>query len=51
MKRIEHQKTASPTTVLLFSGAIVLQIVGMSRFPLTTGYTKFWPTLASILTL
>lgn len=51
MKRIEHQKTASPTTVLLFSGAIVLQIVGMSLFPLTTGYTKFWPTLASILTL
>lgn len=51
MKRIEHQKTASPTTVLLFSGAIVLQIVGMFLFPLTTGYTKFWPTLASILTL
>ena len=51
MKRIEHQKTASPTTVLLFSGAIVLQIVGMSLFPLTAGYTKFWPTLASILAL
>ena len=30
---------------------IVLQIVGMSLFPLTAGYTKFWPTLASILAL
>lgn len=36
---------------IAFSGAIVLQIVGMSLFPLTAGYTKFWPTLASILAL
>lgn len=55
MKRIEHQKTASPTTVLLFSGAIVLQIVGMSLFPLTAGlyevlaHTGFHPGLIARL--
>lgn len=51
MTQIENKETVSPVTILLFTGAILLQIIGMALFPLTAGYTTFWPTIASVLSL
>lgn len=51
MTQIENKETVSPVTILLFTGAILLQIIGMALFPLTAGYTNFWPTIASVLSL
>lgn len=51
MTQTEHKERISLVTVFLFTGAILLQIVGMALFPLTAGYTNFWPTIASVLSL
>jgi len=41
-------KKISSVSALIFIGSILIQILGISLWPLTRGFTELWPTLASI---
>jgi multidrug transporter EmrE-like cation transporter len=44
---IQPEKIAL-SSVLIFAGSILIQIAGISLWPLTNGFTIIWPTLAAI---
>lgn len=45
---IKKEKISLPS-VLIFTGSILIQILGVSLWPLTNGFTELLPTLACVL--